>query len=125
VVPICNARLKVPKTDRDVLSLQAPEMVIIVHFRLEAMLLLHSRSFNDHSVSARKEGGFHEVACPTTDVQLFESKISISGKLTMKLASKLLRSHGVSLTTVEFPVRAFCIQRFSVDHTTDAGDGAV
>jgi hypothetical protein len=33
MVPICDARLENPKTDRDVLSLQAPEVMIIIHFR--------------------------------------------------------------------------------------------
>lgn len=125
VVPICNARLKVPKTDRDVLSLQVPEPVIIVHFRSKAMLLLRSRCFHDHRVSAGKEGGFDEISCPTTNVQLFESKFPISGQLTMELACELLRSDGVSPTTVEFPVGAILIQWFSVSQAADARNGAV
>ncbi|RDH26469.1 hypothetical protein BDQ94DRAFT_164454 [Aspergillus welwitschiae] len=77
------------------------------------MLFLHSRSFYHHSVSAGKKGGFYKIPCPTTLVQLFESRISISGKLMMELACELLRSDRVSLTTVEFPLRAFYLPRGS------------
>ncbi|OJZ80009.1 hypothetical protein ASPFODRAFT_468216 [Aspergillus luchuensis CBS 106.47] len=76
------------------------------------MLFLHSRSFCHHSVSAGKKGGFYRIPCPTTLVQLFESRISISGKLMMELACEL-RSDGVSLTTVEFPLGAFYLPRGS------------
>jgi hypothetical protein len=51
MVPICNAWLKDPKTDGDLLSLQASEVAIIVHFRLKEMLLLRRGSLDDHSVS--------------------------------------------------------------------------
>jgi hypothetical protein len=107
------------------MPLQASEATIIIYLGLKTMLLLHRGSFNDHSISVWQKGGFHEVACPTTDVQLFEPKVSISDKLTIQLACELLRSHGVSLTTVEFPVRAFFIQTFSVDHAADTGNSAV
>ena len=101
--------------------------MIIAHFRLKVMLFLHSRSFRHHSVSAGKKSGLYKIPCPTTLVQLFESRISISRKLTMELACKLLRSDGVSLTTVEFPVGAlfFFTQRFSVDQVADARNGAI
>lgn len=51
--------------------------------------------------------------------------VSVSGKLTVKPACELLRSHGVSLATVEFLVRVFFIQRASVDHAADAGNYVV
>lgn len=71
-----------------------------------------------------KEGSLYEVACPTTDVQLIEAHVSISDKLAVKLAGKLLRSYRVSLTVVEFLVRTFFIQRFTVDYTTNAGNAS-
>jgi hypothetical protein len=58
-------------------------------------------------------------------MELFETEVSISGKLAMKLACELLWSYGVSLTTVEFPVGACLIQRASVEYAMDAGNGAV
>lgn len=100
-------------------------MVIIIHFRFKVVLLLHSRGFNDHSVSARKKGGFDKISCPTTDMELFETVVSISAKLAMKLAYELSRSHGVSLATVEFPVGALLIQSASADYAMNAGNGAV
>lgn len=51
MVLICDAWSKGPKTDGNLLSLQALEAVIIIYFGLKAMLLLHSRSFNNYSVS--------------------------------------------------------------------------
>ena len=51
--------------------------------------------------------------------------VSVSGKLTMKPVCQLLRSHRVSLSTVESPVGAFFIQRVSVDNAADAGNCAV
>jgi hypothetical protein len=51
MVPIRNAGCKGPKADGDLVSLQAPEVAIIVYFRLKEMLLLYRGSLNDHSVS--------------------------------------------------------------------------
>ena len=58
-------------------------------------------------------------------MKLFKPMVSVSGKLTVKPAYKLLRSYRVSLAAVEFPVGAFFIQRFSVDDTADIGNYAV
>lgn len=58
-------------------------------------------------------------------MKLLKPVILVLGKLIVKPVCELLRSHGVSLATVEFPVRAFFIQRISVGHTADTGNSAI
>jgi hypothetical protein len=73
------------------------------------MLLFYSRCFDYDSVSARKKGSFDKISSPTTDIELFETKVSISGKLAIKPACELLWSYAVSLTTVKFLVGVYLI----------------
>lgn len=51
--------------------------------------------------------------------------VSISGKLTLKPACELLLSYGISLSTIEFLVRASFVQRVSVDYVADIGNYVV
>ena len=53
IVPVCDSWLKPSKTNRDLISLQALEVAIIVNFCLENILLFRYCSLNDHGVSVR------------------------------------------------------------------------
>lgn len=53
MVLIYNPRFKGPKTDGNLLSLQALGVAVIVHFHLKKTLLLCRGSLDDHSVSVR------------------------------------------------------------------------